>query len=361
MRDLDTRDVLTNDFVVLYGDVVSNMPLDTAMGEHKARRQADKNAIMTMVLREASSNDRSKADDILPLFVIDPSKQRCLHYEQLGPDTNNKYAELDSDMLTQDIEIRGDLIDCGIDICTPDVLALWSDNFDYEAPRRGFLHSVLKDYELNGKTIHTHVTSDHYAARVRDFRAYDSICRDILSRWSYPFCPDVNFFEDRSSALRIRGSYREDDTRIAKSSKIGPSVAIGRGTSVSDNSTLAHSVIGRNSAIGKNCIVEHAYVWDYVIIGDDSKLRDCIIASNTWIGPRSKVVDGALVSYGVRLVEGTSLGAGSKACKKRNKGTEIPDAKDSRYEVITETDGERGPGRGLSSREVDFKASSLKN
>ena len=158
----------------------------------------DKNAIMTMVLREAGATHRTKACRTSPVFVIDPEKDRCLHFEQMPNRDQTHFLSIDPELLSghQELEIRQDLIDCGIDICTPDVLALWSDNFDFQAPRKGFLHSVLKDYELNGKTFHTHIISDHYAARVRNLHAYDSVSKDIVSRWAYPLCLTATWYKD---------------------------------------------------------------------------------------------------------------------------------------------------------------------
>lgn len=350
MRDLDTRSILINDFIVLYGDVVSNLNLDAAMARHRARRQADKNAIMTMILREAGASHRSKAQDLSPVFVIDPLKERCLHYEQLVPGSKRDHAELDSDMLSQDVEVRTDLIDCGIDICTPDVLALWSDNFDYEAPRKGFLHSVLKDYELNGKTIHAQITHNGYAARVRDFRAYDSVSRDVLRQWSYPLCPDSNFYQDSLYPLPKKGLRQGHGSRLARSVNIGPDVVVGKGTSIDESCKVAHSTIGCNCSLGKNCTVENAYVWDRVNVGDGCELRNCVIGCDTTVGARSKVVEGALVSYGIGLPEGTSLGRGSRAHRKRSKGTDVCDANNNGdYELIREADGERIPDKDLSS------------
>ncbi|KAG9831650.1 nucleotide-diphospho-sugar transferase, partial [Aureobasidium melanogenum] len=55
MRDLDARAVLAGDFLIVYGDVVSNLPIEAAIAAHRQRRTKDKNAIMTMVLREAGT------------------------------------------------------------------------------------------------------------------------------------------------------------------------------------------------------------------------------------------------------------------------------------------------------------------
>lgn len=186
MRDLDKRNILVNDFIVVYGDVISNLPLDAALSAHRARRATDKGAIMTMILREAGVEHRSKAAASRPVFVIDSKQSRCLHYEEITPHAkgSDKFVTVDPDILftfnVGDIDVRTDVIDCGVDICTPDALALWTDNFDYEAPRRGFLYGVLKDWELNDKRIHTHIVDEHYAARVRDLRSYDAVSRSTL-------------------------------------------------------------------------------------------------------------------------------------------------------------------------------------
>jgi NDP-sugar pyrophosphorylase family protein len=51
LRALDQKDIIKGDFVLLSADTVSNLDLAPALTAHRARREKDKNAIMTMVLR----------------------------------------------------------------------------------------------------------------------------------------------------------------------------------------------------------------------------------------------------------------------------------------------------------------------
>jgi len=309
MRDLDSRSLLVGDFLLVYGDVVSNLPLESALAAHRARRAKDKNAIMTMVLREAGNTHRTKAKGSSPVFVIDPTKDRCLHFEQMPNRDQTRYLSIDPDLLSshQELEVRQDLIDCGIDICTPDVLALWSDNFDFQAPRKGFLHSVLKDYELNGKTFHTHIVADHYAARVRNLHAYDSISKDIVSRWAYPLCPDSNLVQGQSYRLQKGTTYKEDCVVLARDCIIGSKTVIGRGTSVGAQTTITNSIIGRHCQIGRNVKIDGAYLWDYACIGDGCIVSKSIIANEATIGRKCTVEAGALISYGVSIGEGITI------------------------------------------------------
>jgi translation initiation factor eIF-2B subunit epsilon len=309
MRDLDSRSLLTGDFLLVYGDVVSNLPLESALAAHRARRVKDKNAIMTMVLREAGANHRTKARGTSPIFVIDPTKDRCLHFEQMPNRDQTHFLSIDPELLSehQELEVRQDLIDCGIDICTPDVLALWSDNFDFQAPRKGFLHSVLKDYELNGKTFHTHIVSDHYAARVRNLHAYDSVSKDIVSRWAYPLCPDSNLVQGQSYRLQKGNIYKEEGVILARDCVIGSKTVIGRGTSIGDKTVIKNSIIGRHCQIGRNVKIDGAYLWDYASVGDGSVITKAVIANEATIGRRCTVEAGALISYGVSIGEGMTI------------------------------------------------------
>ena len=309
MRDLDSRRILVGDFLLVYGDVVSNLPLEPALTAHRARRATDRNAIMTMILREAGTTHRTKAQGTCPVFVIDPSKNRCLHFEQIPNREQKKFLSVEPGLLSshQEIEVRQDLIDCGIDICTPDVLALWSDNFDFQAPRKGFLHSVLKDHELNGKTIHTHIVTEHYAARVRNLHAYDSVSKDIVSRWAYPLCPDSNLLISQSYRLHKGNIYKEEGVILARSCVISRRTVVGQGSSIGDGSVISNSIIGRGCVIGRNVTIDGAYIWDHARIGDGSAVRQAIIGSEATVGKNCKIEPGALISYGVKIASGITI------------------------------------------------------
>ena len=219
MRDLDHRDIIKGDFLLVSGDVVANFSIEPALAAHKARRAKDPNSIMTMILREAGLKaHRTASQSKHSVFVLDPTADRCVHYEEVRPRrkrkgrrssstgsrghgmvtadgaTTGSRLTIEPDLLNdhEELDVRTDLIDPHIDICTPDVLSLWSDNFDYQSLRTSYLFGVLKDYELNGKKLHTHILTEGYAARVKSIRSYDAVSKDIIEGWTYPMRPDSN-------------------------------------------------------------------------------------------------------------------------------------------------------------------------
>jgi translation initiation factor eIF-2B subunit epsilon len=310
MRDLDSRGHISGDFLLVAGDVVSNVSLEPALARHRARREKDKNAVMTMLLREAGPEHRTKPQRNRPVFVIAPQSDRCLWYDEMWRQKDSAHnLELDPEFLSahSEIEIRSDLLDCGVDICTPDVLSLWSENFDFNSVRRGFLRGVLKDYELNGKTFHTHITTNGYAARVRDLRAYDAISRDMIGRWTYPMTPDCNLFAGQTYQLGQNKTYIEDGVSLARGSHIHRRSVVGRGTSVGLNSTITDSIVGRGCHIGNNVTIRGGYVWPNCSIGDDSVVEGAVIADEVYIGRGCSVAPGCLLSYNVRVADGIKV------------------------------------------------------
>ncbi|KAL9026108.1 MAG: hypothetical protein Q9196_005174 [Gyalolechia fulgens] len=310
MRDLDNRGLITGDFLLVNGDLVSNISIEPALARHRARREKDKNAIMTLILREAGTHHRTKAINHQPVFISDPTVDRCLHYEEIHTAGNSgKYVSLDPDLLSThaELEIREDLIDCQIDICTPDVLGLWSDNFDYQSVRTSFLFGVLKDHELHGKTIHLHVVPDQYAARIRSLRAYDAVSRDTMARWTYPLCPDSNRAPGQNYRYTKNKTYQESGVTLGRTGEVGAGCVLGRDTVIGEGARVRGSTLGRNCRIGQNVHIEESYLWDNVVVGDGSTIREAVIAEGVVIGKGCTVEAGALVSYNVRVADNITI------------------------------------------------------
>ncbi|KAK4548834.1 hypothetical protein LTR36_008607 [Oleoguttula mirabilis] len=324
MRDLDQKQLIKGDFICVYGDVVANVPLEAALAAHRARREKNKKAIMTMVLREAGDSHRTKSQHMRPCFVIDPENEACVHYEQLRPRESPR-LNIPEEVLKDHVEIdvREDLIDCGIDICTPEVLAQWSDNFDWQVPRRGFVYGVLKDFETFQLTIHTHIVTEGYAARVKNLQAYDAVSKDVLSRWTYPLCPDTNMLADQSYQLQKGNVYKEDGVVLARSSVVARKSVLGKATSIGEGSTITNSVIGRRCVIGKRVKIDGAYIWDDARIGDDTVIDTAVVANEASVGKKCHVEKGALVSYRVSIANGTTIKRNARVTRvKRKRGYE---------------------------------------
>ncbi|KAG5437118.1 hypothetical protein PCANB_001239 [Pneumocystis canis] len=302
LRELDAKKLIESDFILINGDVVSNVPLKNILIEHDARRQVNKNIIMTMLVLKASPFHRTRIRSETSIFVIDSDTSQCIHYEPIQIEPKTKFISMDTRIFNDHtkIEIRNDLIDCQIDICSPEVPALFTENFDYQDIRKDFVHGVLTSDFLQ-KTIHCYVIENNYAACVQSLQAYDVITKDIICRCTYPYVPDTNLLPDQSFQY-IRGHiYKEDNVVFPRSANLGSKIVIGSETKLSENTTIMNSTIGKKCIIGNNVTISNSYIWNNVVIGDGCKISNSLIADNVIIGKNCVIENGTIISFNVKI------------------------------------------------------------
>ena len=318
LRDIDTKAIIQGDFILVSGDVVSNMNLSRALITHRERRKTDKNMIMTMVLKPSTPLHRSRERCESAVFCIDPVSQECIHYEPVESEMSQGAAvKLESVLLESHraIDIRYDLIDCQIDICSVNVLALFTENFDYQDMRKDFVRGILQCDILGHKISCYELASDEYAARVRSSHLYDSVSKDIIGRWTFPIVPDMNLLEDQELTIRRGNRYMGKDVMLSRSAEIGPNTVLGAGVTVGEGTSITRSVIGSNVCIGPNCRIDGAYIWDCVMIEGDCVIESSIIADNVRIRSGVTVNRGCIVTSNVSLGPKANIPANTRVAK----------------------------------------------
>lgn len=311
LRFVDDKEFITSDpFVVVSGDTVSNMNLGAAVDAHKKRRAKDKTSIMSLVFMPAKTSHptREYTDDLV--VAMNHSTQQILSFDNnmnrgtfgIGLDLLEEHAQMD---------FRYDLLDCNIDICSPEVLIQFSDNYDYGDIRRDYVRNEVLNKELGWKYF-AYVIENEYAARVQDLCTYDSICRDMLRRWTYPLVPDSNIHGRTNFKLYGNGVFKEENVRTHRSVKLGPNVIAGSGCTIDRNVKVANATLGRNVKIGKNVSIVNSYIWDDVVIGDGCEINGAVICNGATIGTGCVVSPGSVVSFGVALPNDTNTPACSR-------------------------------------------------
>lgn len=136
LRELDKRNLVQSDpFLLLRGDVVTNVDLKAALKEHKERHKADSSAIMTLLFKPVSSWNvsedaekpkatfstlRASTEDLvvgIDTSTTVPGKAPRIFVYDDRP--NEASVALPCSFLTAcpTIDFRCDLLDCGVDIC----------------------------------------------------------------------------------------------------------------------------------------------------------------------------------------------------------------------------------------------------
>ena len=317
LRDIDSKAIIQGDFILVSGDVVSNMNLARALTVHRARRQADKNLIMTMVLKPSTPFHRSRERCETAVFCVDPVTNECLHYEPIESETQKLALKMEAALLEghRAIDVRYDLIDCQIDICSQHVLALFTENFDYQDMRKDFVRGVLQCDILGHKIGCYELASDEYAARVRSSHLYDSVSRDIIGRWTFPIVPDMNLIEDQELSIRRGNRYIGKDVMLSRSAQVGSNSVLGKGVSVGEGSVIIRSVLGPKVTVGPNCRIVGSYLWEGVIVEGGAVIESSIIADGACIRPGVTIGKGCMITSQVTIGPRVVVPANTRVAK----------------------------------------------
>lgn len=137
--------------------------------------------------RVEQAPDRPGVDT--PALLLNAETLECLHYEYVPSGTPTVSFPREKVSSVQDLDVRIDLLDCSIDICSADVPALFTENFDYQDLRVDFVHGVLTS-DILGKTIYCHIPKQGYASRVKNTRTYSNVTYVyLLSNWYLDLTP----------------------------------------------------------------------------------------------------------------------------------------------------------------------------
>lgn len=360
MRDIDNRGLIAGDFLLVSGDVVTNIDFEKAMAVHKRNKAMDNNHILTMVLAPASPFQKTRSPVSPATFTLDKKTARCIYYQGIPPaDGKKSCVNIDPEFL-EDVDemlIRNDLIDCHIDICTPHIPQIFQENFDYQYLRDDFVKGVLTS-DLLKKTIYAYITDGiEYAARVESWATYDAVSQDILARYCYPLVPDANLI-DSSYRYEFNNIYKEDKILLAQSCKIGNNTSIGRGSSIDEGTIIEKSVIGRNCFIGKNVRIKNSYIWDNAIVKDNAHLNHNIVASNTVIGNSVDLGSGSVIGFNVIIEDNKVIPRNTRIVDTPRNKTDNSNENSSFDDSAEEEEGSYDEDSGLH-RKSNLKSSEL--
>lgn len=320
IRELDAKQVLRSDFLLYRSDSVCTMDLRPVINLHRKRRLTDKDAIMTMCCMQAGDQTTMRSKAMRPVQYIDPATNQILHYEQL-PGLPKRKAVMPLELLRLDdktgfdeIDVRFDLVEAGVYICSIDVPPLFSENFDYQSLSFDFIPGILTSDLLDSK-IFLHVGKRGYGGRAQDTQTYDAISRDVLRRWTYPFTPASSAWLSERMTERRGWRYVGQEVQAHRSSNVGPCSMIASRCTLEPNVTIIGSVLCEGVEIGNGSTISNSHIHPSVIIGKRVKMVSCIIGKgarildNVTLGRGCLIGADCVVGPDVSLLDGSRVGS----------------------------------------------------
>ena len=240
MREVFSNQLIKSDFVLLEGSVVGHLPLDRYLKKHVFRRlETDRGLVMTLVYWQVDLCHPSRLNEPQTLLLTERKSGKLLHYEPAAGHRSKLELPLVTLKQSGQVQIRFDLKDTGVMLCSSAVPQLFADNFDYST-KEDFIRGLLVHEEILGNSIYVQTTNQEYAARVYDPRSYDLISRDMLQRWTYPSVPDAqpDLFYQRNNVYKSTSVGLQFDVQLAGN------VVLGKNTVIGSDVYISNSVIG---------------------------------------------------------------------------------------------------------------------
>jgi mannose-1-phosphate guanylyltransferase len=249
----NAEELLDNTFVVLNGDVFTDIDLADMFAFHRRN-----NAAATISLK----------------WVDDPSAFGVVETD----DSGRVRAFIEKPPAAQ---ATTNWINAGIYILEPDVLKQVPAGTHYMF-ERGLFPGLLD----SGQRVFGY-TFQGYWMDTGTLEYYYTLNNDLLlSKTGSPLVGNL----DVATVY-----YESDDVDIDPSAAITPPAIIGRGCRIGPRvAVTGPAVIGPDCVLEEGARVDNAVIWDKVTIGAKARLSRCIVSSGAQIAPGSDIADCAL-------------------------------------------------------------------
>ena len=141
LRDIDTKGWVRGDFILIRGDAFANVDFNRLMSSHRSRVKKDPGTSMTLLLSNFGNLQNSSLSEEMSLTVSDNVDDKVLFFKKVGREKKIK-MELEWFLEHENIKINSGLLDSHVYLCSPAVLPLFSDNFDFQVS----FHSGCKSF-----------------------------------------------------------------------------------------------------------------------------------------------------------------------------------------------------------------------
>ena len=324
MRDLDARDVIKSDFVLLGADSVfyaTPEEMRRLVRQHAERRKKDPDATMTLLYSESTPKNDSRSLNQELVLAVDAESGRILHHNRLKSASK---AQIPLEIFEEeDVDIRFDLLDPSVSICSLAVASLFADNFDSQT-LDAFVVGLLEN-DLTTNTLYMAVVEDGYAAKLCDPRTFIAVNKDVLCRWLYPMTPD-RFGGYKHLRHNV---YRTPDADVGRNAFLKRNVVLGNRTRIGDFSSFDGCCIGSECIIGKNVLLKDCVIFDNVRIEDGCKVENCVIADDCILEENVFIEGKSVLGRGVVLPKGVCIPLKTRLVSKLENDFDGDDASES--------------------------------
>ncbi|XP_014479612.1 PREDICTED: translation initiation factor eIF-2B subunit epsilon isoform X2 [Dinoponera quadriceps] len=185
LRDIYGKGCLRGNFILLRGNAFTNTNLRNLFDLHRSKTEKDKGAVMTMVLRNVGPTKNTLLDEETTLVVSNKTDDRILHYEKLKNHEKKVKMKISWFLNHDEVQVSTSFLDTHVYMCSPSVLSLFADNFDFQT-MDDFIRGVVSDDVLDSSIYYEELNPEDYALAIPSWKIYHLLTKNVMGSYVFP-------------------------------------------------------------------------------------------------------------------------------------------------------------------------------
>ncbi len=295
LREVEARSDIRpqDDFVIVRAGAVFNIPVSSIVDEHKKRRAKDRNWLLSAVLRRGTAG-------VAPSVVIAVDEDGALlrYAEQI------ESQGVEVNIAGGNIEMYTDVVDTGVDVCAPELLLEFKENFDYDRVRALTIEKLDSgDAETMGNRMFarfTDSTAGEYAARIESLATLKHVSQDVLNGWLEPLAHPAGLLHFEGDIFVPKHAKRKP---YADPAWKGSNVVLGTDVCIEPGASVRNSVIGDGTVVSEGCVISGCILGKNVKVDAGAYATNSIIETNVVVKKGAKIPTNCYLDSGVVVGE----------------------------------------------------------
>ncbi|CAD5220542.1 unnamed protein product [Bursaphelenchus okinawaensis] len=301
MREIDKRHLITKEFILI--DQIPTFCSSTLVSnvvKFRQLRKKNRNNVMQILVKESKKTQYP--------YLIDKETQQLLIYNSAEEATELRLTKRN---FSAEHQVRCDLRPCGIYLCGPEIIASFSDNFDFSSLDT-LIRGILIHEEILCQNIFLDILEKDVLAQFGS--DYDSILECLWAFQHGKFHPTslLNLHPASCDSLKVLTlQARENNVFVSAKARspvnstncvfggkfeVHPEARVngcffGDNVVIGNKSRISEVVVGNNLKIGDNSVVRKAIIGDNVKIGDNVTIKENVVIGNDVTIPAKVVIN----------------------------------------------------------------------
>ena len=280
LKQIKQENYISSDFILIRGLTILNSDFEELFNSHLKNKKLDHNCALTSIMKKYKTTNeiRTYYDD--NILIYNENTKKIYQFE---PTNDKKKVEIfkgiiienSKDKADNNLIVRSDLIETGVDICTHNYLEKMTVNDDLKHDFQSIRDSVGKilSEEIYEDTFYLEeLNQDAYCGLIRNVESYLRVNFEMLNRWAYPIVIDnidmnsklgINLKQMRLSLYSDKDANSENFRKADLFSEV--------------------VILNKENTIGKECKLRECILCKDVQVGEKCELYNCIIFKGTKI------------------------------------------------------------------------------